>query len=169
MLILALPTLFVTASTRNRNSTPQPYNSPQWGWGGCSVLKTWWCWVGGNGDGAGDGSRGSDGGDGHHSDGNSDRGGEHGSHHFSCGPLHFELFGDGRGWMFPSHGVALCLWGIQMDPGLLRRIVSLRRSRVLLYRDAIGVILLDILPQGQCINAARYCKNVYKYRTPRNR
>ncbi|GFN88233.1 histone-lysine N-methyltransferase SETMAR [Plakobranchus ocellatus] len=31
---------------------------------------------------------------------------EHGSHHFSCGPLHFELFGDGRGWMFPSHGVA---------------------------------------------------------------
>ncbi|GFO03162.1 histone-lysine N-methyltransferase SETMAR [Plakobranchus ocellatus] len=23
--------------------------------------------------------------------------------------------------------------------------------------DAKGVILLDILPQGQCINAARYC------------
>ncbi|GFS21952.1 hypothetical protein ElyMa_003351300 [Elysia marginata] len=26
---------------------------------------------------------------------------EHGSHHFSCGPLHFQLFGHGRGWMFP--------------------------------------------------------------------
>ncbi|GFO30415.1 histone-lysine N-methyltransferase SETMAR [Plakobranchus ocellatus] len=25
------------------------------------------------------------------------------------------------------------------------------------HRDAKGVILLDILPQGQCINAARYC------------
>ncbi|GFO02253.1 lipase [Plakobranchus ocellatus] len=25
------------------------------------------------------------------------------------------------------------------------------------YRDAKGVILLDIVPQGQCINAARYC------------
>ncbi|GFO40757.1 histone-lysine N-methyltransferase SETMAR [Plakobranchus ocellatus] len=28
---------------------------------------------------------------------------------------------------------------------------------VLQYRDAKGVILLDILPQGQCINAARNC------------
>ncbi|GFO43661.1 histone-lysine N-methyltransferase SETMAR [Plakobranchus ocellatus] len=37
---------------------------------------------------------------------------------------------------------------------------SLRRSRVLQYRDAKGVILLDILPQGQCINAARYCSTL---------
>ncbi|GFN75702.1 histone-lysine N-methyltransferase SETMAR [Plakobranchus ocellatus] len=29
-----------------------------------------------------------------------------------------------------------------------------------LYRDAKGVILLDILPQGQCINAARYCSTL---------
>ncbi|GFN97626.1 histone-lysine N-methyltransferase SETMAR [Plakobranchus ocellatus] len=43
------------------------------------------------------------------------------------------------------------------SPGLLQRIAFLRRSRVLQYRDAKGVILLDILPQGQCINAARYC------------
>ncbi|GFN87767.1 ribonuclease hi [Plakobranchus ocellatus] len=28
------------------------------------------------------------------------------------------------------------------------------------YRDAKGVILLDILPQGQCINAARYCSTL---------
>ncbi|GFN89121.1 histone-lysine N-methyltransferase SETMAR [Plakobranchus ocellatus] len=46
------------------------------------------------------------------------------------------------------------------SPGLLRRIASLRRSRVLQYRDAKGVILLDILPQGQCINAARYCSTL---------
>ncbi|GFO33991.1 histone-lysine N-methyltransferase SETMAR [Plakobranchus ocellatus] len=39
----------------------------------------------------------------------------------------------------------------------LAHIISLTRSRVLQYRDAKGVILLDILPQGQCINAARYC------------
>ncbi|GFO48119.1 histone-lysine N-methyltransferase SETMAR [Plakobranchus ocellatus] len=32
--------------------------------------------------------------------------------------------------------------------------------RVLQYRDAKGVILLDILPQGQCINAARYCSTL---------
>ncbi|GFN98353.1 neuronal acetylcholine receptor subunit alpha-10 [Plakobranchus ocellatus] len=44
--------------------------------------------------------------------------------------------------------------------GLLRRIASLRRSRVLQYRDAKGVILLVILPQGQCINAARYCSTL---------
>ncbi|GFN82806.1 guanine nucleotide exchange factor vav2 [Plakobranchus ocellatus] len=43
---------------------------------------------------------------------------------------------------------------------LLRRIASLRWSRVLQYRDAKGVILLDILPQGQCINAARYCSTL---------
>ncbi|GFO20070.1 MORC family CW-type Zinc finger protein 3-like [Plakobranchus ocellatus] len=35
-----------------------------------------------------------------------------------------------------------------------------KRSRVLQYRDAKGVILLDILPQGQCINAARYCSTL---------
>ncbi|GFO17393.1 gypsy retrotransposon integrase-like protein 1 [Plakobranchus ocellatus] len=35
-----------------------------------------------------------------------------------------------------------------------------RRSKVLLYRDAKGVILLDILPQGQCINAARCCSTL---------
>ncbi|GFN77395.1 histone-lysine N-methyltransferase SETMAR [Plakobranchus ocellatus] len=34
------------------------------------------------------------------------------------------------------------------------------RSRVLQYRDAKGVILLDILPQGQCINAAQYCSTL---------
>ncbi|GFN82892.1 histone-lysine N-methyltransferase SETMAR [Plakobranchus ocellatus] len=28
------------------------------------------------------------------------------------------------------------------------------------YRDAKGVILLDILPQGQCSNAARYCSTL---------
>ncbi|GFN97387.1 histone-lysine N-methyltransferase SETMAR [Plakobranchus ocellatus] len=28
------------------------------------------------------------------------------------------------------------------------------------YRDAKDVILLDILPQGQCINAARYCSTL---------
>ncbi|GFO25927.1 transposase [Plakobranchus ocellatus] len=28
------------------------------------------------------------------------------------------------------------------------------------FRDAKGVILLDILPQGQCINAARYCSTL---------
>ncbi|GFN94034.1 histone-lysine N-methyltransferase SETMAR [Plakobranchus ocellatus] len=39
-------------------------------------------------------------------------------------------------------------------------IASLRRSRALQYRDAKGVILLDILPQGQCINAARYCSTL---------
>ncbi|GFO32973.1 C-type lectin-related protein 4 [Plakobranchus ocellatus] len=43
---------------------------------------------------------------------------------------------------------------------LLRRIASLRRSRVLQYRNAKGVILLDILPQGQCINAARHCSTL---------
>ncbi|GFO17244.1 histone-lysine N-methyltransferase SETMAR [Plakobranchus ocellatus] len=37
----------------------------------------------------------------------------------------------------------------------IRRMMR-RRSKVLQYRDAKGVILLDILPQGQCINAARY-------------
>ncbi|GFO45461.1 histone-lysine N-methyltransferase SETMAR [Plakobranchus ocellatus] len=37
---------------------------------------------------------------------------------------------------------------------------TLRRSRVLQYRAAKGVILLDILPQGQCINAARYCSTL---------
>ncbi|GFR58861.1 chitin deacetylase isoform A [Elysia marginata] len=42
---------------------------------------------------------------------------EHCRHHFSCGPLHFELFGHGRGWMFPNHGVAL--WGIQMGPSFI--------------------------------------------------
>ncbi|GFO38919.1 histone-lysine N-methyltransferase SETMAR [Plakobranchus ocellatus] len=35
-----------------------------------------------------------------------------------------------------------------------------RRSRVLQHRDAKGVILLDILPQGQCINAARHCSTL---------
>ncbi|GFN96035.1 histone-lysine N-methyltransferase SETMAR [Plakobranchus ocellatus] len=39
-------------------------------------------------------------------------------------------------------------------------IASLRRPRVLQYRDAKGVILLDILPQGQCVNAARYCSTL---------
>ncbi|GFN91374.1 histone-lysine N-methyltransferase SETMAR [Plakobranchus ocellatus] len=29
-----------------------------------------------------------------------------------------------------------------------------------LFWDAKGVILLDILPQGQCINAARYCSTL---------
>ncbi|GFN98136.1 histone-lysine N-methyltransferase SETMAR [Plakobranchus ocellatus] len=29
------------------------------------------------------------------------------------------------------------------------------------FWDAKGVILLDILPQGQCINAARYCSTPY--------
>ncbi|GFO04123.1 histone-lysine N-methyltransferase SETMAR [Plakobranchus ocellatus] len=43
---------------------------------------------------------------------------------------------------------------------LLRRIASLRRPRVLQYQDEKGVILLDILPQGQCINAARYCSTL---------
>ncbi|GFO08019.1 transposase [Plakobranchus ocellatus] len=43
---------------------------------------------------------------------------------------------------------------------LLRRIASLKRSRVLHYRDAKGVVLLDILPQGQCINDARYCSTL---------
>ncbi|GFO32281.1 histone-lysine N-methyltransferase SETMAR [Plakobranchus ocellatus] len=38
--------------------------------------------------------------------------------------------------------------------------ISYMRSRVLQYRDAKGVILLDILPQGQCINAARYCSTL---------
>ncbi|GFO33320.1 histone-lysine N-methyltransferase SETMAR [Plakobranchus ocellatus] len=28
------------------------------------------------------------------------------------------------------------------------------------FWDAKGVILLDILPQGQCINAARYCSTL---------
>ncbi|GFO17299.1 histone-lysine N-methyltransferase SETMAR [Plakobranchus ocellatus] len=28
------------------------------------------------------------------------------------------------------------------------------------YRDAKGVILLDILPQGQCINSSRYCSTL---------
>ncbi|GFN81893.1 histone-lysine N-methyltransferase SETMAR [Plakobranchus ocellatus] len=28
------------------------------------------------------------------------------------------------------------------------------------FSDAKGVILLDILPQGQCINAARYCSTL---------
>ncbi|GFO07792.1 histone-lysine N-methyltransferase SETMAR [Plakobranchus ocellatus] len=37
---------------------------------------------------------------------------------------------------------------------------SIRRSRVLQYRDAKGVILLDILPQGQCISPARYCSTL---------
>ncbi|GFO30535.1 mariner mos1 transposase-like protein [Plakobranchus ocellatus] len=31
---------------------------------------------------------------------------------------------------------------------------------VLQYRDAKGVILLDILRQGQCINTARYCSTL---------
>ena len=44
---------------------------------------------------------------------------DHSSHHLSCGHLDFELFGDGRGWIFSSHGVALCLWGIQMDPSFI--------------------------------------------------
>ncbi|GFS23063.1 hypothetical protein ElyMa_006967600, partial [Elysia marginata] len=39
---------------------------------------------------------------------------KNGSHHFSCGPLHFELFGYGGGWMFPSDRVALCSQGIQI-------------------------------------------------------
>ncbi|GFN93129.1 superoxide dismutase [Cu-Zn] [Plakobranchus ocellatus] len=38
--------------------------------------------------------------------------------------------------------------------------IDLRRSRVLQYRDAKGVILLDILPQSQCISAARYCSTL---------
>ncbi|GFN91422.1 histone-lysine N-methyltransferase SETMAR [Plakobranchus ocellatus] len=38
--------------------------------------------------------------------------------------------------------------------------VSKVMPRVLQYRDAKGVILLDILPQGQCINAARYCSTL---------
>ncbi|GFO37343.1 histone-lysine N-methyltransferase SETMAR [Plakobranchus ocellatus] len=39
-------------------------------------------------------------------------------------------------------------------------VAQVRRSRVLQYRDAKGVILLDILPQGQCINATRYCSTL---------
>ncbi|GFN83337.1 histone-lysine N-methyltransferase SETMAR [Plakobranchus ocellatus] len=34
------------------------------------------------------------------------------------------------------------------------------RDEVLQYRDAKGVILLDILSQGQCINAAQYCSTL---------
>ncbi|GFS01041.1 hypothetical protein ElyMa_004571600 [Elysia marginata] len=44
---------------------------------------------------------------------------ENGSHHFSYRPLHLELLGHGRGWMFSSHGVTFCLWGIQMDPSFI--------------------------------------------------
>ncbi|GFR95816.1 calmodulin [Elysia marginata] len=42
-------------------------------------------------------------------------------------PLHFELFGHEGESMFPSHGVALCLWGIQMDPSFItsNRIVQM--------------------------------------------
>ncbi|GFO37423.1 histone-lysine N-methyltransferase SETMAR [Plakobranchus ocellatus] len=43
---------------------------------------------------------------------------------------------------------------------IFRRASSNLRPRVLQYRDAKGVILLDILPQGQCINAARYCSTL---------
>ncbi|GFR64272.1 hypothetical protein ElyMa_005502500 [Elysia marginata] len=31
----------------------------------------------------------------------------------------FNFFCHGRRWMFPSHGVALCLCGIQMDPSFI--------------------------------------------------
>ncbi|GFS12226.1 histone-lysine N-methyltransferase SETMAR [Elysia marginata] len=32
------------------------------------------------------------------------------------------------------------------------------------YGDAKGVILIDILPQGQCINAAQYCNTLDRLR-----
>ncbi|GFN73724.1 histone-lysine N-methyltransferase SETMAR [Plakobranchus ocellatus] len=43
---------------------------------------------------------------------------------------------------------------------LVENAMFTRQSTVLQYRDAKGVILSDILPQGQCINAARYCSTL---------
>ncbi|GFR85266.1 histone-lysine N-methyltransferase SETMAR [Elysia marginata] len=37
---------------------------------------------------------------------------------------------------------------------------SAAKVRVTVFWDAKGVILLDILPQGQCMNAAQYCSTV---------
>ncbi|GFO06889.1 transposase [Plakobranchus ocellatus] len=34
----------------------------------------------------------------------------------------------------------------------------------IVFWDAKGVILLDILPQGQCINAARYCSTLDRFK-----
>ncbi|GFO08494.1 histone-lysine N-methyltransferase SETMAR [Plakobranchus ocellatus] len=37
---------------------------------------------------------------------------------------------------------------------------SAAKVKATVFWDAKGVILLEILPQGQCINAARYCSTL---------
>ncbi|GFO45365.1 histone-lysine N-methyltransferase SETMAR [Plakobranchus ocellatus] len=48
----------------------------------------------------------------------------------------------------------------------IRRILvsKCRGPQATVFWDAKGVILLDILPQGQCINAARYCSTLDRFK-----
>ncbi|GFR75422.1 histone-lysine N-methyltransferase SETMAR [Elysia marginata] len=41
---------------------------------------------------------------------------------------------------------------------------STAKVMVTVFWDAKGVILLDIMPQGQCINAAQYCSTLDRLR-----
>ncbi|GFO32991.1 histone-lysine N-methyltransferase SETMAR [Plakobranchus ocellatus] len=53
-------------------------------------------------------------------------------------------------------------WKRPSSPGTKKFKVQRSAAKVMatLFWDAKGVILLDILPQGQCINAARYCSTL---------